>query len=113
MHVQVFVRRDAPEDRAAVALVHQLALGSGFVWADAVVAPAFPELARQFTATELQSVVVDGSIRLSGPVTGAPLHGVLIRFRDVGLPLLALTRTDPDDAGSCSTRATSEAVAQK
>ena len=41
----------------------------------------------------------DGATVLRGPVTDqAALHGLLRKLRDIGLPLLSLTRTDPDDA---------------
>ena len=41
----------------------------------------------------------DGATVLRGPVTDqAALHGLLHKLRDIGLPLLSLTRTDPDDA---------------
>ena len=39
----------------------------------------------------------DGETVLAGPIADqAALHGVLIRIRDLGLPLLALTRVAPD-----------------
>jgi hypothetical protein len=41
----------------------------------------------------------DGITVLRGPVTDqAALHGLLNRVRDIGLPLLAVARTDPDRA---------------
>ena len=40
----------------------------------------------------------DGATVLRGPVTDqAALHGLLHKLRGIGLPLLSLTRTDPDD----------------
>jgi hypothetical protein len=42
--------------------------------------------------------VVAGQTVLSGPLTDqAALHGVLIRIRDLALPLLEITRADPSD----------------
>ncbi len=39
----------------------------------------------------------DGTTVLRGPVADqAALHGLLHKFRDLGLPLLAVTRTDSD-----------------
>ena len=41
-----------------------------------------------------------GETILTGPVVDqAALHGVLIKIRDLGLPLLALTRIDPSILG--------------
>jgi len=50
-----------------------------------------------------------GETFLTGPVVDqTALHGVLIKIRDLGLPLLALTRIDPVSAdvhtGSMDTR---------
>ena len=44
----------------------------------------------------------NGETVLSGPVVDqTALHGVLIKIRDLGLPLLSLTRTGPErDVGS-------------
>src|SRR4051794_6295496 len=45
----------------------------------------------------------DGSTVLAGPVVDqAALHGVIARIRDLGLPLLAMTRVEPehDDAAT-------------
>ncbi len=40
----------------------------------------------------------DGTTVLRGPITDqAALHGVLHKLRDLGLPLLSLTRTERDD----------------
>jgi hypothetical protein len=39
----------------------------------------------------------DGVTVLRGPVIDqAALHGLLTKLRDIGLPLLSVTRTDPD-----------------
>ena len=39
----------------------------------------------------------DGTTALRGPVTDqAALHGLLHKLRDLGVPLLSVTRTDPD-----------------
>ena len=41
----------------------------------------------------------DGATVLRGSVPDqAALHGLLHKLRDIGLPLLSLTRTDPEDA---------------
>jgi hypothetical protein len=48
------------------------------------------------------TLVDTGETILSGPVVDqTALHGVLIKIRDLGLPLLSLTRTEkaPDRAG--------------
>jgi hypothetical protein len=43
------------------------------------------------------TMVDNGETILSGPIIDqTALHGVLIKIRDLGLPLLALTRIDPD-----------------
>lgn len=48
-----------------------------------------------------------GQTVLAGPIADqAALHGVLIRIRDLGLPLLALMRTEPDGASQGMTTAT-------
>ena len=40
----------------------------------------------------------DGTTVLRGPITDqAALHGLLHKLRDIGLPLLSLTRIAPDD----------------
>jgi wyosine [tRNA(Phe)-imidazoG37] synthetase (radical SAM superfamily) len=51
----------------------------------------------------------NGETILTGPVVDqTALHGVLIKIRDLGLPLLALTRIDPDSVerrtAACVTR---------
>jgi len=39
----------------------------------------------------------DGTTVLEGPVVDqAALHGLLSKLRDIGLPLVSLTRVDPD-----------------
>jgi hypothetical protein len=48
---------------------------------------------------ELTITYQDGATILRGPVVDeAALHGVLIKIRDLALPLLALSREDTDDA---------------
>ena len=43
------------------------------------------------------TMVDNGATILSGPlIDQTALHGVLIKIRDLGLPLLSLTRIDPD-----------------
>jgi hypothetical protein len=45
------------------------------------------------------TTVSDGTTVLEGPVQDqAALHGLLLKLRDVGLPLLAVTQVDPDRA---------------
>ena len=40
----------------------------------------------------------DGATVLRGPIPDqAALHGLLAKLRDIGLPLLSVTRTDPLD----------------
>ncbi len=52
----------------------------------------------------------NGETILTGPVADqAALHGVLIRIRDLGLPLLALTRIDLDGHGRHISTTTNEA----
>ena len=42
----------------------------------------------------------DGTTVLRGPVTDqAGLHGLLHKLRDLGIPLLSVTRTDPGPGG--------------
>ena len=49
------------------------------------------------------SQVDDGTTVLRGPVADqAALHGLLHKFRDLGLPLLSVTRTDPGDSSDPS-----------
>ena len=46
-----------------------------------------------------------GETILTGPIVDqTALHGVLIKIRDLGLPLLALTRIDPGSADGCTGR---------
>ncbi len=41
----------------------------------------------------------NGETILTGPIVDqAALHGVLIKIRDLGLPLLSLTRIEPDES---------------
>jgi hypothetical protein len=45
----------------------------------------------------------NGETVLTGPVVDqTALHGVLIKIRDLGLPLLTLTRIDPGGAEVCT-----------
>lgn len=45
----------------------------------------------------------NGETILTGPVVDqTALHGVLIKIRDLGLPLIALTRIDPDRIDRCT-----------
>lgn len=47
----------------------------------------------------------NGETVLTGPVVDqTALHGVLIKIRDLGLPLLTLTRIDPGGAELCTGR---------
>jgi hypothetical protein len=51
------------------------------------------------------TTVDNGETILSGPVVDqTALHGVLIKIRDLGLPLLSLTRIDPDISDVCTGR---------
>jgi hypothetical protein len=50
-----------------------------------------------------------GETILTGPVVDqAALHGVLIKIRDLGLPLLALTRIDPTTVGKSTAAASTK-----
>jgi hypothetical protein len=43
----------------------------------------------------------NGESRLVGPLADqTALHGVLLKIRDLGLPLLSLTRIEPDNSAS-------------
>jgi hypothetical protein len=45
----------------------------------------------------------NGETHLIGPVADqTALHGVLLKIRDLGLPLLSLTRIEPDLFASCA-----------
>ena len=51
------------------------------------------------------TLVDNGETILSGPVVDqTALHGVLIKIRDLGLPLLSLTRTETGSAYRVETR---------
>jgi hypothetical protein len=40
----------------------------------------------------------DGTTRIHGPVVDqAALHGLLVKVRDVGLPLISVAQVEPDD----------------
>jgi hypothetical protein len=44
------------------------------------------------------TLVNNGETILTGPIVDqTALHGVLIKIRDLGLPLLSLTRVEPDE----------------
>ena len=45
----------------------------------------------------------NGETILTGPVLDqTALHGVLIKIRDLGLPLLSLTRVEPEGGKECN-----------
>ena len=45
------------------------------------------------------TLVDSGETILTGPIIDqTALHGVLIKIRDLGLPLLSLTRIEPDES---------------
>jgi hypothetical protein len=49
------------------------------------------------------TLVDNGETILSGPVVDqTALHGVLIKIRDLGLPLLALNRIEPANGKECN-----------
>jgi hypothetical protein len=60
-------------------------------------APRWVELFDGLTITQLDN----GDTLLAGPIVDqAALHGMLNRIRDLGMPLLAVERAEPDGAAS-------------
>lgn len=56
-----------------------------------------PQWAARFDGMTLDALD-DGTTVLVGPVTDqAALHGLLRRLADLGIPLLSVTQTDPDN----------------
>ncbi|WP_344131593.1 hypothetical protein [Pedococcus bigeumensis] len=57
-----------------------------------------PQWAARFDGMTLHALD-DGTTALVGPVTDqAALHGLLRRLGDLGIPLLSVTQTDPDNS---------------
>lgn len=49
------------------------------------------------------TLMENGETILTGPIVDqSALHGVLIKIRDLGLPLLSLTRIDPARGKECN-----------
>jgi hypothetical protein len=56
-----------------------------------------PRLAAWFDGLTV-TAGTDGTSTLHGPIVDqAELHGVLQRFRDLGIPLISVTRAEPGD----------------
>ena len=73
VHIHVFVRGNDPGDRATVALAHQFALASPFVWPDAIVVPADANVADPGHPRTLPCIAINGTNWLRGPLSEAAL----------------------------------------
>ena len=69
----VFVRGNDPSDQTNVALAHQFALASPFIWPDAIIVPADANAADPGYARTLPCTAINGMIWLRGTLSEAAL----------------------------------------